>query len=358
MPMKFIKNIFGKGEAKKPAQPQPAPAPVAEDVPAKPVAINKMTMADINAQLAHQQPVQRPLRTVMDEVSSQLIARGSEPYLATGIAVQDMGRTLTSDTSPCEGFDEAVISALEQLAHHCQYDKPEVLAKALELLKAVADGRNQAVVDTPRGLLQLKYHAQTAQLIAQQGQLAFNAATIQKYRKTLDSLNQNPALDPMGQRRQSLKLQLEQTQRTRDILISNLGALQDSLRRTEVQMESTDLEVIDIVAEQRAIAEEIQSQRKVYEDHLHAVIAAQKQIEAVDAGNLELDALTIATHKMVAQSNQTMNTLKANYVPQQLYTDPIEAPTVADMVDPAELAAETMLEEDEPPMMDANFMDF
>jgi len=356
MPIKLIKNIFGKNDAKKTAQPQSVP--VAEAAPAKPVAINKMTMADINAQLAHQKPTHRPLRTVMDEVSSQLIAKVSEPFLATGITVQDMGRSLINEASPCEGFDEAVISALEQLTHHCQYDKPEVLAKALELLKAVTDGRNQAIVDTPRGLLQLKYHAQTAQLIAQQGQLTFNAATIQKYRKTLDSLNQNPALDPMGQRRQSLKLQLEQTQRTRDILISNLGALQDSLRRTEVQMEATDLDVIDLVAEQRAIAEEIQAQRKVYEDHLHAVVAAQKQIEAIDAGNLELDALTIATHKMVAQSNQAMNAVKATYVPQQLYTDPIEVPAVADMTDPVGLAAEAMLEEDEPPMMDANFMDF
>lgn len=357
MPIKFIKNIFGKSEAKKAAAPQPTPAPV-EQTPAKPINISKMSMADITAHVAQQAPVERPLRTVMDEVSSQLIAKGNEPYVATGVTVQDMGRSLTSDAPPCAGFDEAVISALEQLAHHCQYDKPEVLAKALELLQAIITGRNQAVVDTPRGLLQLKYHAQTAQLIAQQGQLAFNAATIQKYRKTLDGLNQNPSLDPMGQRRQSLKLQLDQMQRTRDILISNLGAVQDSIRRTEVQMESTNLEVIDIVAEQRAIAEEISAQRKMQEDHLHAMVAAQQYIEAIDNGNLELDALTIATQKQIAQSNQAMNSVRANYTPRQIYTDPIEATPTADMVDPAELAAETLLEEEEPPMMDVNFMDF
>lgn len=358
MALDFFKNLIKKNDDKKAARPQPAPA--AEPVQAAPVApvdISKMTMADINAQLAQQQPVRRPLYMVMDEVSAQLIAKGSEPCLATGVAVQDMGRSLTSEASPCEGFDEAVTAALEQLIHHCQYDKPEVLARAMELLKAVIDSRNQANVDTPRGLLQLKYHAQTAQLIAQQGQLAFNAATIQKYRKTLDSLNQNPTLDPMGQRRQSLKLQLEQMQHTRDILISNLGALQDSIRRTEVQMESSNLEVVDIVAEQRAIAEDILSQRRVYEEHLRAVAAAQQQIEAIGSGNLELDALAIATQKMVAQSNQAMNAVKANYTPPQLYTDPIEAPA-ADTVDPAELAAEALLEEDEPPMMSANFMDF
>lgn len=354
MPIKFIKDIFGKKEDKKPIPAQPA----AEAAPAKPISLDRMTKSAIGAQLSQHKPAERPLRTVFDEVSSQLIAKGSEPYLATGVAVQDMGRTLISDVSPYEGFDQAVISALEQLNHHCQYDKPEVLAKALELLQAVVNGRNQAVVDTPKGLLQLKHHYQTAQLIAQQGQLAFNAATSQKYRKTLDSLNQNPALDPMGQRRQSLKLQLEQTQRTRDILLSNLGALQDSLRRTEEQMESADLQVIDIVAEQEAVAEQIMEQRKLYEEHLHAMVAAQKQIEAIDSGNMELDAMIRATQKMITQSNQAMNATKANYTPQQIYTDPIEATPDAATIDPAALAAEAVLEEEEPPMMDVNFMDF
>ena len=88
------------------------------------------------------------------------------------------------------------------------------------------------------------------------------------------------------------------------------------------------------------------------------MVAAQQYIEAIDNGNLELDALTIATQKQIAQSNQAMNNVRANYTPRQIYTDPIEATGVADTIDPAELTAETLLEEEEPPMMDVNFMDF
>lgn len=291
MPFDFISNFF-KGKKNDQKAEAPAAVEAAEPVreePAEQANLGYITASQIEKELAKLNRPEQTLRQVMDEMSSRLIARGTDPHLTMGELLQRLREEMTSDESPFMDFDTALISAVEQMEHFC--DAPnadQARASAAKMIELIFEGRKNGTPSTQREVFQLKGFYLKAQLISQQGQLMESQATIDRYRRQLARFEANAALDPTGMQTSQIKLILEHSEQMKNQLLGNISALQTSIIGAESQMNQAELQSIDPKAALQSTVEMINEQRQVYLGYLRQLSDANEVLKLINEGAMEI----------------------------------------------------------------------
>ncbi|MGN0794517.1 MAG: hypothetical protein ACI4MG_08625 [Aristaeellaceae bacterium] len=297
--MALLDILKGKKNKAK-AEEAAAPEVPAEEKKPDPISLGGLTDSQIENELKILDS-DRSLSTVLDDTASRLIATKIELNMHTGYTLQDFRSGIVSDEMPFLDYDTALIAAVEQLENYCKY-RPDMAAKAIDLLKPAFQARSMPTPVTKREVLTLKGHYLNAQLVSVQGQLYSSQAAIDSYQKLLAQYEANKALDPEGQRAMFIKQQLEHTEKMKRVLFDNIGTLQATIETNVIEIETAPLEAINPKKYLSSVIEMITEQRETYKNFLRNCSDFQKMLEEMNQGQIEITALERAMELEVRNS--------------------------------------------------------
>lgn len=356
MPFDFLSNLF-KG---KKTEPQAAaPAPAAE--PPKPASLGDITGGQIDEMFKTLDLPSRSLDDVLIDMSNRLITRGTEPHLNIGWQLQNLRESLDLYASPFMDFDTALISAVEQLEHYCDYGGTAACDTAMKMLHEIFAGRANSNPTVRREVFQLKGHYLNAQLLSMQGQLFQSQATIRNYKAQLAKYEANKALDPTGMQASQIKLVLEHSEKMQNLLINNIGTLKNSIISNKAAIEDAPLVSIDPKAALQSTVEMINEQRQVYLAYLRQLSDANLTLKMISEGATEIavqERVTMQTLRETQMQIEMEQTLRQKRAAYEAYmpgknpvvaAQPVEIPAVPNVVE---------IEENKQEPAPINFLDF
>ena len=284
-----------KEEAPQTAAPAPAPAPEAAPVPAPAPApaVNPALSDSIRDALEV---------AANDFINTPADAAHQEEKMALGMRLQDLKRTV--DDAPCTfpGYDEIIVSAVQQLDAIARNSTPAQLEEHFAKLSAAIAARSNTEQNTPKFTPTMETHYYSVMLIDLQGRL--NALLEGKRRKE-DFIQRTRTMPPnerIGYREtiQAFTMELEDTELALMNLYKQIALCQGGLEEAQTSLlYSGPMTALDPTAVLSGIYKRSKSFRAEYEAMERNANKYQIMHQA------EVEEQLIAVHRFAAAREET-----------------------------------------------------